>query len=165
MAQALKNFNEALGTEYDNLDDIAADALNKVNKYFGTRYTKADEVFYISEGDFGPEVCAVDEIQSKYDEKINEVFNEDRFFAADFYEKPDEEKNLYNWLTVYGIKGSEIETKCGENGVKFVAVDSDDGSALWKFFGNDLSGDFLQKILGAIHTVLYFFAHLFGLMP
>ena len=165
MSEALKNINEALGTDYDNLDDIAAAALEKVNEYFGTDYSAPGEVFYVSEGEFWSEVCAAEEIQSLYDSKCEEVFNDDRYFAADFYEKPYEGRNLYDWLTVYGVKGSAIEKKCNEAGIKFAVAGSADGVELCKFCGRDHSGSFLQKILGAIHSVLYFFAHLFGLRP
>ncbi|MBR0112682.1 MAG: hypothetical protein IJM02_02950 [Clostridia bacterium] len=165
MSEALKNINEALGTDYDNLNDIAAAALDKVNEYFGTDYSAPGEVFYVSESEFGPEVCAAEDIQSMYDSKCDEIFNDDRYFAADFYEEPYEGRNLYDWLTVYGVKGSAIEKKCNEAGIKFAVAGSAGGTDLCKFCGRDHSGSFLQKILGAIHTVLYFFAHLFGLRP
>ena len=41
---------------------------------------------------------------------------------------------------------------------------SDTGNRLCKYCGRDHSGSFIQRIIGFFHSILYFFAHLFGKM-
>ena len=65
--------------------------------------------------------------------------------------------------------GGQIEKDCKTSGVNFNALEGvtvpaqpEEDPNTCQFCGRDHTGSLWQRIIGAFHKVLYFFAHLFG---
>ena len=164
----MDTYNEYLGTEATKLEDLVPAALQKLNELFGTTYTDVDEIFSLETDEDGFKNLVTDpDLQEKIDAKNEELYDESRLKGIEL-DAEDESSTVYGWFTITAPAGGEIEQQCKAAGVNFKALDDvsapEENENLCKFCGEEHSDNLWQKIVGFFHQVLYFFAHLFGMM-
>ena len=152
----LANDNEAFGLNAESLDELARLLLPMVNEHFGAAFDSLNELFITTENDWGTSEEFSSELQELY-EAESDTLEDTRLEKHALGESVKEiGVTTYDWLTIMGVDGSVAEESCGYSQVNFIA--------LCRFCGQNHSGSFWQRVIGAIHKVLYFFAHLFKIM-
>lgn len=165
IADAIVFYSEAFGEEADSLAALVPTALRLLNARFGTAYSAPEQIFTLSEAEWGTEVVVDEALESLVDTEMERLNDTSRLESLVLYPDPQEEYVVYRWLTVTAPRGSCLAENCRIAGVHFVSSDgsaADDGS-LCQFCGKDHSGNLWQKFVGFVHRILYFFAHLFGM--
>ena len=165
-------YNAYLGTEETALEALVPAALEKLNELYGTAYESIEEIFTVVTDEDRSELVTDPALQEIFDEKNNALYDDSRLTIMPLDMEIDS-RTAYGWFTVTAPAGGRIEADCKAAGVHFNALEGvtvppeepeETNENLCKFCGKDHSGNLWQKFVGFIHKILYFFAHLFGLM-
>ena len=150
-ADFLAYFNEAYGKSYTKLITCINFCLKKVNKYFGTDYSSADEVFSLIED----EGFSYLERKPALDEKMQAMYDavdiSDSMVRISFGNEECCEVTPYHWLTVNAPSGSTAEKAAKKYGLTFNPTTEPEpvvNSCLGKV------KQFFAKIKARIETVL-----------
>ena len=166
--EMLDLYNRSLGAQETELEALAPIALRKLNELFGTDYTSFEDIFTAQTNDDGDHALVTDpELQDQIDAKNDELYDNSRLTVKSLEGEYDP-CIVYGWFTVTAPAGGNIEANCKASGVSFhalegVTVPTENENAC-KWCGEDHSGNLWQRFVGFLHSIFYFFAHLFGKM-
>lgn len=115
----LAYFNETYGKSYSKLSSCINFCLKKTNKYFGTNYTSAEQVFSLVKDEFFTYL----ERDPALDEKIQSMYDavdiSDRIVFISFGNEECTDVTPYHWLTVKAPSGSPAEEAAKKYGLTF----------------------------------------------
>lgn len=115
----LAYFNETYGKSYTKLSSCINFCLKKTNKYFGTNYTSAEQVFSLVKDEFFTYL----ERDPALDEKIQSMYDavdiSDRIVFISFGNEECTDVTPYHWLTVKAPSGSPAEAAAKKYGLTF----------------------------------------------
>ena len=165
-------YNAYLGTEETELEALVPTALQKLNELYGTAYESIEDIFTVYTDEDWSELVTDPALQEIFDEKNNELYDESRLTILPLDMETDS-RTAYGWFNVTAPAGGRIEADCKAAGVNFTPLEGvtippeeeeEVNENLCRFCGKDHSGNLWQKFVGFTHKILYFFAHLFGVM-
>ena len=135
------DFNTLHGTDFTDLEACIAYCIERINADFGTRYTKAEDVYTIVPGEDG----SYTERNAQLDTIITEMYEsadiEPALSRVYLGEEGEEDVIAYAWTTVCAPSGSGAEEAAAISGVPFKATtepENPDNSFLGRvkrFFG------------------------------
>lgn len=165
LRETIDYYNYKFGLNAGDLDELIAPMIERLNADFGTNFDSLDEIFHPEEDEWGyVSAVAETELQTIVDEEIDRESSNDRLETLTVGEE-SLDLVAYKWLKVTIPAGSELKESFDLTGISVTTPDGTDPDAdLCKLCHKDHSGNFLQKIVGAFHKVIYFFAHLLRIM-
>lgn len=153
-----ENYNEAFGSQATTPDELAAVAIELLNRHFKTSFTGMADIFRIEENEWGSDIVWSEELQTAYETESDTVFEDGRMIQTTLGDEFDEGERAYEWLKVAAPGDSGVRDACEKTGVSFVDL----YEGLCKFCHKDHSGSIWQKIIGFFHKIFYFFTQLFA---
>ena len=115
----LTYFNETYGKSYTKLSSCMNYCLKKTNKYFGTSYTDAEQVFNLIEDEFFTYLERDPALDAKIQSMYDAVDISDRIVFISFGNEECTEVTPYHWLTVKAPSGSPAEEAAKKYGLTF----------------------------------------------
>ena len=116
------DFNTLHGTDFADLEACIAYCIERINADFGTRYTKAEDVYTIVPGEDG----SYTERNAQLDTIITEMYEsadiEPALSRVYLGEGGEEDVSAYAWTTVCAPSGSGAEEAAAISGVSFKAT-------------------------------------------
>ena len=116
------DFNTLHGTDFTDLEACIAYCIERINADFGTRYTKAEDVYTIVPGEDG----SYTERNAQLDTIITEMYEsadiEPALSRVYLGEEGEEDVIAYAWTTVCAPSGSGAEEAAAISGVSFKAT-------------------------------------------
>ncbi len=158
-------YNSQYDMEAETPEDFIPKMIELVNEHFGTEYETIDQIIKLITD--GEDTYAVpnDELLAMREAEWDSINDDSRLMSTSLGIDWDE-VTAYGFLTITAPKGGNIEKDCATTGVNFSALEGAQvpNENACKFCGEDHTANVWQKIVGFFHSVLYFFAHLFGIM-